>query len=39
VAGLAHLHYGVSMARRGWLTRGEVLNALDVEKFIQAVHP
>jgi DNA polymerase (family X) len=38
-AGLANLHYGVSMARRGWLTPGEVLNTLDAEKFVEAVHP
>jgi DNA polymerase (family 10) len=36
---LANLHYGVSIARRGWLTRGEVLNSLDAEDFIQAIHP
>ena len=39
ISGLENLHYGVSMARRGWLTRGEVLNTLDAEGFIQAVHP
>jgi DNA polymerase (family X) len=39
IAGLANLHYGVSMARRGWLTPGEVLNTLDAEKFVEAVHP
>jgi DNA polymerase (family X) len=38
-AGLANLHYGVSMARRGWLTPGEVLNTLDEERFVEAVHP
>jgi len=27
------------MARRGWLTRGEVLNTLDAEEFAQSVHP
>jgi len=39
ISGLENLHYGVSTARRGWLTRGEVLNTLDAESFIQAVHP
>ena len=39
ISGLENLHYGVSMARRGWLTRGVVLNTLDAESFIQAVHP
>ena len=39
IAALANLHYGVSMARRGWLTPGEVLNTLDAEKFVEAVHP
>jgi DNA polymerase (family 10) len=37
--GLGNLHYGVSMARRGWLTRAEVLNTLDAEDFMRAVHP
>ena len=36
---LDNLPYGVAMARRGWLTRGEVLNTLDAKKFAQAVHP
>jgi DNA polymerase (family X) len=39
IGGLANLHYGVSMARRGWLTRAEVLNTLDAEDFLGAVHP
>jgi len=37
--GLRHSRYGVAMARRGWLTRGEVLNALDAEEFAKAVRP
>jgi len=36
---LDNLPYGVAMARRGWLTRGEVLNTLDAEEFVRAVHP
>ena len=39
VGGLEHLAYGVSMARRGWLTRAEVLNTLDEKNFSRAVHP
>jgi len=39
VGGLANLPFGVSMARRGWLTRGEVLNTLGAEDFMRAVHP
>ena len=39
IRGLGSLHYGVSMARRGWLTPNEVLNALDPEDFMKAVHP
>ena len=31
--GLQNLAYGVSMARRGWLSRDEVLNTLDAEQF------
>ena len=39
IAGLANLPFGVSMARRGWLTRGEVLNTLGVADFMRAIHP
>lgn len=39
ISGLANLHYGVSTARRGWLTRDEVLNTLDAADFMRAVHP
>jgi DNA polymerase (family 10) len=39
IGSLANLHYGVSTARRGWLTRDEVLNTLGAEDFVQAVHP
>ena len=37
--GLENLHYGVSTARRGWLARNEVLNTLDAQDFMKAVHP
>jgi DNA polymerase (family 10) len=36
---LQNLRYGVFMARRGWLTRGEVLNTFDTRSFREAVHP
>lgn len=36
---LSNLQYGIAMARRGWLTRDDVLNTLDTENFIKAVHP
>jgi DNA polymerase (family 10) len=36
---LKNLSYGVAMARRGWLGRSDVLNALDTEAFSQAVRP
>ena len=39
IRGLGNLHYGVSMARRGWLTRNEVLNTLYARDFMKAVHP
>jgi DNA polymerase (family 10) len=38
-SGLENLRYGVAMARRGWLARNQVLNTLDADEFIQAVHP
>jgi DNA polymerase (family 10) len=37
-----HLHnmkYGVVMARRGWLTAGDILNTLPAEEFAQAIRP
>jgi DNA polymerase (family 10) len=36
---LRNVRYGVAMARRGWVRRGEVLNALPVEAFRRAVRP
>jgi DNA polymerase (family 10) len=36
---LDHLRWGVDMARRGWVRRGEVLNTLDVDAFRNAVRP
>ena len=38
-AALGNLKYGVHTARRGWMRRGEVLNALSVEEFARAVKP
>lgn len=34
-----NLKYGVGMARRGWLRKGEVLNTLGVKAFSRAVRP
>jgi DNA polymerase (family 10) len=39
VRSLRNLQHGVSMARRGWLMRDEVLNTLSDENFRKAVHP
>ena len=39
VRALQNFRYGVAMARRGWVRRGEVLNALDAEAFRRAVKP
>lgn len=36
---LNNLKYGVGMARRGWLRRSEVLNALGAKAFQKAVKP
>ena len=36
---LANLRFGVAMARRGWVRRGEVLNVLPAEQFANAVRP
>ncbi|MBL8223451.1 MAG: hypothetical protein JNL62_29735 [Bryobacterales bacterium] len=34
---LLNMHFGVSMARRGWLTSADVLNTLPVEEFQKAI--
>jgi DNA polymerase (family 10) len=39
IRNLENLPYGVAMARRGWLSRHDVLNTLPVAKFMDAVHP
>jgi DNA polymerase (family X) len=39
IGGLGSLHYGVSIARRGWLSRDDVLNTLDADEFMTAIHP
>jgi len=39
VGGLNNLALGVSMARRGWLGREDVLNTLAAKDFMRAVHP
>lgn len=36
---LNNLKYGVAMARRGWVRKAEVLNALGVKAFQRAVKP
>jgi DNA polymerase (family 10) len=38
-AAMENLQFGVSMARRGWLGRNEVLNTLDAGAFMRAVRP
>jgi DNA polymerase (family 10) len=39
VADLSYLRWGVDMARRGWLTRQDVLNTLGPDAFQAAVRP
>ena len=36
---LGNVKYGVGIARRGWVRKGEVLNALGVKAFQKAVRP
>jgi DNA polymerase (family 10) len=36
---LAFIRYGVTTARRGWLTKADVLNTLSPEPFLQALRP
>jgi DNA polymerase (family 10) len=39
VRAMNNLRYGVAMARRGWVTRKEVLNTLNTPAFMKAVKP
>jgi DNA polymerase (family 10) len=34
---LAYIRYGVTMARRGWLEKKDVINTLPVEEFLEAL--
>jgi DNA polymerase (family 10) len=34
---LAGMHYGVGMARRGWLEAGDIVNTLPLEQFREAI--
>jgi DNA polymerase (family 10) len=36
---LAFIRYGVTMARRGWLEKKDVINALPTEQFLAALRP
>jgi DNA polymerase (family X) len=36
---LAQIRYGVTMARRGWLEKKNVINTLPVEDFLNALRP
>jgi len=36
---LAFIRYGVTTARRGWLTKADVLNTLAPEQFLKALRP
>jgi DNA polymerase (family X) len=35
---LANMRYGVSMARRGWLERSDILNTHSLKEFAHAIH-
>jgi len=39
VKAMQNVKYGVAMARRGWITRKEVLNTLNTTAFAKAVKP
>jgi DNA polymerase (family 10) len=39
VGALGNLKFGVAMARRGWVQKDEVLNALPADAFLDAVRP
>jgi len=37
--GLQQMHYGVSMARRGWIEKRDVINTLPLDRFLSALRP
>jgi len=37
VAGLRHVDWGIAMARKGWLTRDDILNTRPVDQFLDHV--
>jgi hypothetical protein len=39
VKAMNNLKFGIAMARRGWVTRKEVLNTLNTTAFAKAVKP
>lgn len=39
VKALENVRWGIDMARRGWVRKGEVLNTLDADGFREAVRP
>src|SRR5437773_12369596 len=38
-ANLSFIRYGVTTARRGWLTKKDVINTLRVNEFLEALRP
>jgi DNA polymerase (family 10) len=36
---LPYIHYGVTMARRAWLEKADVINTLPVDQFLAALRP
>jgi len=36
---LSYIRYGVTMARRGWLTAADVINTRSVTQFLAALRP
>jgi len=36
---LSFIQYGVTMARRGWLGKNDVINTLPTAEFLQALRP
>ncbi len=35
---LGYMYFGVTVARRGWLEKKDVVNTLPLEKFLRAIH-
>jgi DNA polymerase (family 10) len=39
ISGFQNLRFGVDSARKGWLTREDVVNTLSLKKIVEVLYP